>query len=468
MKANWEPGTGEAAEALGGFRGRRAPARAEAPRPSRFAARLFGVLAAVGSAVAVALAFPVQSLSSLAAPGGLFTAAGRMTGLLGTAFLLITVLLVGRIPALEGALGQDRLVRWHRRLGPWILILLSAHALFITVGYGLGARVGFAHELALLVTSFPGVLAATVSLGLLVLAGVTSYRLVRKHMRYETWWSVHLYTYLGAALSFSHQLTSGVVFIGHPLARAYWITLWLLTAGVVLVYRIGLPIVRSLTHRLKVVAVQHEAPDVVSIVVRGRRLDRLPVSGGQFLQWRFLTRGLWYQAHPYSLSALPNATETRITVKVAGDHSHALTKLQPGTRVAIEGPYGTFTKHARGADRVLLVGAGVGATPVRALLDDLPQHVDVVCILRASSRRELVLRDEIERLVGERGGRLHEAVGSRSQAPLDAAALQRLVPDVAARDLYVCGPNGFTRELIATARSLGVPNDRIHYEDFAF
>ena len=221
--------------------------------------------------------------------------------------------------------------------------------------------------------------------------------------------------------------------------------LWLLTAGVVLVYRVGLPLARSMHHRLRVVAVRDEAPGMVSVVVRGHRLDRLPVSGGQFLQWRFLTRGLWWQAHPYSLSALPNGAETRITVKASGDHSAALAQLKPGTRVAIEGPYGAFTKHAREADRVLLIGAGVGATPVRALLDDLPSHVDVVCILRGSSRGELVLRDEIERLVGERGGRVYEVVGPRSQAPLDGAALQRLVPDIAARDLYVCGPGGFMK-----------------------
>ena len=72
------------------------------------------------------------------------------------------------------------------------------------------------------------------------------------------------------------------------------------------------------------------------------------------------------------------------------------------------------------------------------------------------------------RLVGERGGRLHEVVGPRSQAPLDAGHLRRLVPDITARDLYVCGPGGFMKQLIGQARSLGVPAGRIHHEDFAF
>ena len=69
-------------------------------------------------------------------------------------------------------------------------------------------------------------LAAAAALGLLFLAGATSYRNVRKKMRYETWWAVHLYTYLAAALSFTHQLATGAPFLGHPWARAYWISLW--------------------------------------------------------------------------------------------------------------------------------------------------------------------------------------------------------------------------------------------------
>jgi ferredoxin-NADP reductase len=286
-------------------------------------------------------------------------------------------------------------------------------------------------------------------------------------MRYETWWSIHLYAYLAAALSLPHQLTTGASFLGHPWARVFWLGLWLSTAGVVLACRVGLPLWRSFRHRIRVVRVRDEAPGVVSVILTGHRLDRLPVAGGQFLQWRFMKRGLWWQAHPYSLSALPTKTHARITVRTDGDHGRELAALSPGTRVVIEGPYGTFTTDSRTMERVVLIGAGVGSAPVRALLDDLPREVDVVVLLRGSEESDLVLRDEITRLVEQRGGRLHELVGPRHRVRLDADVLRWLVPDIVERDLYVCGPRGFLRSLLRAARSLGVPSEQIHYEDFA-
>jgi predicted ferric reductase len=462
-----DPNTGSGRHATWAPGGPPPPAR-PAPRPRRRFADLFLALAGAGLGATIAITLQAESASSLSAPGGVMTAIGRMTGMVGTFLMLVTILIIGRLPALERAIGQDRLVTWHRWLGPWILILIGAHGLFTTVGYAQGLKTGLLHEFVNLMTTYPGMLAAAVGLGLLLLAGVTSYRNVRRRMRYETWWSVHLYTYLAAALSFTHQLATGSAFLNHPVARAYWIALWALTAGVVIVYRFGLPIVRSLRHRLRVESVREEAPGVFSIVLRGHRLDRLPVAGGQFMQWRFLRRHLWWQAHPYSLSAMPTATHLRLTVKDLGDHSGSLAALRPGTLVAIEGPYGAFTKHARMGDRVVLVGAGVGATPIRALLDDLPASVDVDVVLRASTHAELILRDEIAQRVAERGGRLHELVGPRSRVPVDAATLRRLVPDVAACDLYVCGPTAFTAGVIDAAAALDVPKQRIHYEEFAF
>jgi ferredoxin-NADP reductase len=234
----------------------------------------------------------------------------------------------------------------------------------------------------------------------------------------------------------------------------------------VLVARVGLPVWRSVRHRLAVVAVTPEGPDTFSVLLRGRRLDRLPVAGGQFLQWRFLRRGLWWQAHPYSLSAAPTGRHLRITVKDLGDHSSALAGLAPGTRVGIEGPYGAFTADRRHGDRVLLIGAGVGITPIRALLEELPEDADVEVLVRGSRPEDLVLRDEVAEHVRRRGGRLHELVGPREAVRLDHTALTGLVPDIARRDVYLCGPEPFQDALVAAARQAGVPASHLHHESF--
>jgi predicted ferric reductase len=447
----------------------RRPLRRRHPRPGRpMVVNVMATLAGLGLGVTLALGVSAESAGSLRAPGGVATAAGRLTGLAAAYAMVVVVVLVARFGPLERAIGQDRLVRWHRRLGPWPLYLLVLHGSLITVGYAQAAKDGVLHQFGQLLLTYQGVLAATVGGVLLIAAGVTSYRLARRRMAYETWWSVHLYTYLALFLSFSHQVDTGASFVGHPAARAWWTALWVGTLALVLVARVGLPLWRSLRHQLTVVGVRDEGPDAYSVLLRGRRLDRLPVAGGQFLQWRFMRRGLWWQAHPYSISAAPTGHHLRITVKDLGDHSATLRRLRPGTRVAIEGPYGVFTSDRRHSHRVLLVGAGVGITPVRALLEELPRDTDVVVILRGSKQEDLVLRDEIAHLVARRGGRLHELVGPRERVPLDSAALAELAPDIAERDVYLCGPEPFQDAVVAAATEAGVPASHLHHESFSF
>lgn len=438
------------------------------PASRDFVPDLLVGLAGIGFGITVGLALTAQSVGSLSAPGGLASALGRFAGLTGTYLMLILVLLIGRLPILERVVGQGRLVRWHRLIAPWALSLILAHAVLITVGYAAVANSGALAQLRDLITSYSGMLAAVVGLVLLTTAAVTSHRIARRRMSYETWWAVHLYTYLALALSFSHQIATGASFVGHPVATAWWTALWLGTAGVVLAFRLALPLVRSFRHRLRVVAVHDEGPGVVSILCRGRWLDRLAVSGGQFFQWRFLQRGLWWQAHPYSISAMPNPPYMRVTVKDLGDHSGGLAEIKPGTHVAIEGPYGSFTPEVRSGDAVVLVAAGVGTTPIRALTEDLPEEVGIVVILRGSSPEAIPLRAEIAELVEERDGLLYELIGPRERVRLDGARLRELVPDIGRRDLYVCGPGGFTAAVLRAARDCGLDENRIHHEGFAF
>jgi predicted ferric reductase len=442
--------------------------RTPAPAPRPWFVDACAAVAGIGFGAVVASVITSETHGSLAAPGGSVTALGRLAAFTGTYLILIMVVLIARLPWLERTVGQDQLIRWHRRISPWAIGLITAHVVLITLGYAEAAKSSALGEAWLLLRSYRDILAAAVGFGLVLLAAITSYRAVRRRMRYETWWVVHLYLYIGLALAFAHQIVTGISFIGHPLVRALWIAIWLSTAGLVLVFRVGQPAWRSIRHQLRVVEVRDEAPGVVSVICRGRDLGRLPVSGGQFFMWRFLTRELWWQAHPYSLSALPQPPYLRFTVKGLGDSSRALARLRPGTRVAFEGPYGAFTDHARLSDGVLLVAAGVGITPLRALLEDLPRHADVVVIVRASTVADLVHRQEIAALVEHRNGRLHEIVGSRHKVRLTARTLRHLVPDVVERDVYICGPEGFGTEVVSAAAKLGVADDQIHIEAFGF
>src|SRR5947208_1468330 len=132
-----------------------APARTTARRrPARPRPVIVDVLAAaagLGLGITVGLEIMAESSGSLSAPGGIATALGRLAGLLAAYAMVIVVLLVARVPPLERAIGQDRLVGWHRKLGPWPLYLLLAHVVLITVGYARQARTGVLHQFGQLV-----------------------------------------------------------------------------------------------------------------------------------------------------------------------------------------------------------------------------------------------------------------------------------------------------------------------------
>jgi predicted ferric reductase len=278
--------------------------------------------------------------------------------------MLIMVVLVARLPWLERAVGQDQLVRWHRQVAPWAIGLITAHVVLIVLGYARAASTGAWHELWVLLTSYRDILAAAVGFGLLIMAAIASCRHVRRRIRYETCWVIHLYLYLGLGLAFAHQIFTGVSFIGHPLVRMLWILIWAVTAGLVIVFRIAQPIWRSLRHRLQVVEVRREAPGIVSVICRGRHLDRLAVSGGQFFMWHFLARELWWQGHPYSLSALPQPPyipRTAVRDGQRGSSAGSLPKRWP----ACTGPTRPLVP---GDPTARSAGCAGGRSPARRLL----------------------------------------------------------------------------------------------------
>jgi predicted ferric reductase len=411
-------------------------------------------------------------LEQLSTLGGQLSAIGQLTALYGTYLALIQLVLMSRSPWLDQEFGMDALAAAHRWLGFATVWLLLAHVVFTTVGYSLGDGSTVVGEFLTLVTTYPYVLMALASGGLFALVAISSVRAARRRLAYETWYGLHLYAYLAIALGFLHQLYTGADFIHDPVAVGYWVALYVATAALILVFRVGQPIWQSVRHQLRVSAVVDEGPGIFSIYLAGRDLDQLAVRSGQFFVWRFLTRDGWWRAHPFSISSAPNGAWLRITIKELGDWSAALRGIPIGTRVFIEGPYGAMTGARRTRHKVLFIAGGIGITPLRALLEALPGRPgDLELLYRVRDPATIVFRDELEALARARDARIHYVVGRRDGPagdPLGARALEMLVPDLLERDVYLCGPVPMMERVEGTLRDLGLSEGQIHAEKFAY
>jgi len=398
----------------------------------------------------------------------IITSLSRIAALSGSYFALVGLVLVSRISWVERSVGHDRLVIWHRKLGPYSLYLITLHVVWVLLGYAGNDRLKIGVELWHLITKWPWMLPATVAFVFFALAGITSYKKARAKMSYETWWTIHLYTYLAIALSFMHQVLNGPIFVGHFFYKLYWTFLYVVAAATIVLWRVIIPTTKSLRHNLKVEQVVVEGPGVVSIIMRGRKLNELAAQGGQFFSWRFMTKGHWWMSHPYSLSAAPTDHYMRVTVKELGDHSGGVKDLKPGTRVVFEGPYGTFVAAKSTRGHVLLVGGGVGITPLRALMEEIDPSKEVDVIFRASREEDLVLRHELDALADHIGARVHYLVGPRTVHPMTAKYIMQYVPAFRDSDVYVCGPTPLVDAVREAAKSAGIPKDRFHDEAFEF
>ena len=235
---------------------------------------------------------------------------------------------------------------------------------------------------------------------------------------------------------------------------------------------------------LRVSQMNHESSSVLSIVLEST--DEKPLSPalpGQYVVLRI---------HPqpdapavlrnYSLSDLPSADHYRISVKleehgVASSYLHR--ELRPGDVLDVSAPRGTFTLRP-GDGPIVLLSAGVGATPVLAMLHALAAESsqrEVWWLFGARNHEEHPFLQESHQLIKSlEHGRSYvryskpgsqDRIGSDFDAPgrIDIAVIEQLaVPRDS--DVYLCGPTLFLHDLKTGLQSWGVSDERVHMEIF--
>lgn len=400
---------------------------------------------------------------------GLLIALGRLAGLLGEFFILNQLVLIGRVVWVEQLFGHDRLNQVHRWVGYGILIFFLSHPLLLTMGYAQLSETTLGAQFINFLQNWEDVFKALIGLILFfVLTGV-SIAIVKKRLRYETWYFSHLAMYAAIGLAFGHQTNSGDMSSGGALY--YWLALNFIVFGLLLAFRWLRPFYLFYRHRFYVEKIVAEKSGVHSVYIGGRNLPGFRFRAGQFANLTFLQKGMWF-THPFSFSMAPNGKFLRFSVKASGDFTNKIHKILPGTKLIIDGPLGLFTADQSGRDKFLLIAGGIGITPIRALAESLQQNSkDSVLLYGCKNPDDVVFGDELQTMAPK-----HHYIFSQNgiaDDPLSSGRIEKnkiinLVPDFKEREIYMCGPIPMMKQLVLEFKALGLPKKQIHFEKFNY
>jgi predicted ferric reductase len=437
------------------------------PRPPALRAGEVGMIALVLIAVVVFIWSKHGGVAALGESWAMtWSSLTQLTGLLTSLCGLLGLVLIARPVTVERNVGLDRMFVWHRYLGESMAVLLAAHIATAIVAESSGGGSVWAA-----VRDYTGrdpYMAVTAVGSLLVfVVTITSLRSIRRLMSFETWYFVHLLAYAGLALTFSHEIVLGTDFYDDALTRWLWIAFHVAVLALVLSGRWG-RVLRSVVRPLRVESVVSLGHDITAVTLGGPALRDVEAHAGQFCMLRPLRPRMWWQSHPFSLSAAPNHGGLRFTVKDRGDASSAIMRLPVGARVAVEGPYGVATPDAAIGRKVLCIVGGVGVAPARAMLELLTPDQEPIVIYRAHSHDDLVHLDEMRDIAHSIRGEVLTIVGPSialaTKDPFSAHALLRAVPDITERVVYVCGPDSLVHAARRGLKDAHVPFEDVHFE----
>jgi predicted ferric reductase len=398
-------------------------------------------------------------------------AVGRLCGLLATYCALTQFVLMGRVGWLEPIFGLDRLAVFHRRNGVATISFILAHSSLIVL----------THPLLQGSTDFLGVitlpyvwLAATAEVLFIATVGMSIY-IVRKHLKFETWYSVHLLNYLAIALVPWHQLTNGGDFLTQPNFATYWIALYVFAALNIIFWRFGMTAIKYWRHKFVVDRVVKETATATSVYIRAKNLGKFHAKGGQFVLVRFLAKPFVWQEHPFSLSRMPDGETLRLTIRQLGDFTNMIPGLKPGTKVSVTGPYGAFTHELQLTQKIVYIVGGIGITPIRSMIEDQARRREIgnsVLLYGNRTKADTIFLEELTKLGSEIDMPIHNILSDQKGYKgevgfVDIEKIMRLVPDVKERDVFLCGPPPMMWGIMDQLKAAGVPPEQIHYERFA-
>lgn len=402
-------------------------------------------------AVAVAWAWP-QGV----APWRMVAIVSAWTG---TGLLVASLVLMLREPLLARSLGGlEPMLRWHHRAGVAGYLVLLAHPLALA----LDAR---AEDPALAAAVLDPRQSWAVGAGwaalLALMAGLAA--TFTPSLAYRPWRATHFVLGFAVAGGLVHVLEL-LGHVGLP---------WLVAAfaAVVLVWRFVLLDRgwRSLAYR--VTATAHPAATMVEATLAPLAAG-LRAAAGQFVLARFLDSERYAACgafHPFTVSEVAAGGRLKVAIKALGPCSAQLQALQPGALVQLQGPFGEFLGRDESPSPrpQLWVAGGIGITPFIAALRQRPCSVPTTLLYLVRRPEDAAFAGELRAMAAAQPLFTLWLEPTGDAPPQLQPWLARL-PDLAGREVQVCGPPALVRALLPLLAARGVPRAQVHHEAFDF
>lgn len=232
----------------------------------------------------------------------------------------------------------------------------------------------------------------------------------------------------------------------------------------------------------RVLRVEQESRDIRSFYLEPPSDSGVTFAPGQHIPVQVQIDGEAAMIRTYSLSSAPSDGYLRISVKAQGPASrHLHERVKPGDVLDVRSPMGSFTLDEQSTRPLVLIGAGVGITPLLAMLREQlnkGQARRIHLFHGARSLADLPFGQELASLRQQAGGLLHvhralsqpegHAVAGQDFEFTGRLGIEQVKATLALDDydFYLCGPGSFTQDLYEGLRTVHVPDARIHAEAF--
>ncbi len=396
-------------------------------------------------------------------------------GYVGLAIMAFQFCLVSRLTWASAAFGQDALQQFHRQMGfvATAFILLHPTLLFLN-GFSIDTLLNPFNE-------NPWALKwGTCSLYALLALVVLSIGRKRLRIPYEWWQWTHALLATAAVGGGLLHIYGIANYTGSWAMKGLWGIYTLGLLGLTLRYRLILPILRW-RRPWEVVRNIPELGHSHTLVLKPIHHRGFSFEPGQFA-WLMTGKSPFaLEQHPISFSSagdVPLGGEVAFTIKELGDWSiHRVPEIKPGTRLWLDGPYGVFSADREQGPGYVLIGGGVGITPLYSILRTMIERQDarpVILFYGSRDWKDVTFREEINALAASRAN--VKVIYVLEKPPpqwrgesgfITEEILRRNLPHGHERFQYfVCGPIPMMDVMEQLLPRVGVPADQIHTERF--